>query len=84
MKETAAGYGVANLRAGADGQRLRTQAEMAALREQGEATGASGDNPAPLRLRELEVLRDLARLSKARIYIGFDKHAPLSIETETD
>jgi len=27
-----------------------------------------------LRLRELDTLRELARVANARIYIGFDKH----------
>ncbi len=30
-----------------------------------------------LRLRELETLRELARVANARIYIGFDKHVRL-------
>ena len=31
-------------------------------------------NPALLRLRELETLRELAQVANARIYIGFPKH----------
>jgi len=38
------------------------------------AAAAFAANPALLRLRELEALKDLAKASNARIYIGFDKY----------
>ena len=57
-------------------QRIKTEAEVKALKESEEAASAYANNPALLRLRELETLRELARNANARIYIGFDKHAP--------
>ena len=51
----------------AEAQRLESQAQEATAR-------AYAENPALLRLRELETLRELARNANARIYIGFDKH----------
>jgi regulator of protease activity HflC (stomatin/prohibitin superfamily) len=59
----------------AEAQRIQTEAELRALREQEQAAQAYSTHPALLRLRELEALRDLARLASARIYIGFDKYA---------
>jgi regulator of protease activity HflC (stomatin/prohibitin superfamily) len=63
-------------RAEAEAQQVRTEAEVGALRAQEQAAGAYSAHPALLRLRELEALRELARTASARIYIGFDKHAP--------
>jgi regulator of protease activity HflC (stomatin/prohibitin superfamily) len=64
----------ASAEAAAEAQRIRTESEVRALRETESAAGAYTANPALLRLRELETLRDLARNANARIYIGFDKH----------
>jgi len=66
----------AQAEAAAEAQRIRTEAEVLALRETESAASAYTSNPALLRLRELETLRDLARNANARIYIGFDKHQP--------
>ncbi len=54
--------------------RIRTDADVAALRLRAEAARAYSDHPALLRLRELEVMAELAKASTARLYIGFDKH----------
>jgi regulator of protease activity HflC (stomatin/prohibitin superfamily) len=64
----------ASAEAAAEAQRIRTEAEVRALKESESAASAYTTNPALLRLRELETLRDLARNANARIYIGFDKH----------
>jgi regulator of protease activity HflC (stomatin/prohibitin superfamily) len=58
----------------AESLRIKTSAEVNAVREQEQAAQAFARHPALLRLRELETLRELARNSNARIYIGFDKH----------
>jgi hypothetical protein len=55
-------------------QRIKTEAEIAALTESAKAASAYTKNPALLRLRELETLKELARNANARIYVGFDKH----------
>jgi regulator of protease activity HflC (stomatin/prohibitin superfamily) len=65
----------AQAEAAAEVQRIRTEAEVRALKESESAAAAYTTNPALLRLRELETLRELARNANARIYIGFDKHA---------
>jgi regulator of protease activity HflC (stomatin/prohibitin superfamily) len=58
--------------ADAEAQKIKAnaQAEAAKLSE-GAAFAA---NPALLRLRELDAIRELAHNANARIYIGFDKH----------
>jgi regulator of protease activity HflC (stomatin/prohibitin superfamily) len=61
----------------AEVQRIKTEADIRALREREAAAQAYSAHPALLRLRELDTLRDLARTATARIYIGFDKHAPI-------
>ncbi len=58
----------------AEVERIRTEAEVRALREREQAAQAYVAHPALLRLQELETLRELARTANARIYIGFDKH----------
>jgi regulator of protease activity HflC (stomatin/prohibitin superfamily) len=63
--------------ADAAAERIRTTAEVEALRQREQVAHVYTDSPALLRLRELETLRDLARVANARIYIGFDKHARL-------
>jgi regulator of protease activity HflC (stomatin/prohibitin superfamily) len=64
----------------AQARKLETDAEVEALRAQEQAAPAYTNHPALLRLRELEALRELGRTANARIYIGFDKHAPLGDE----
>ena len=64
----------AQAEAAAEVQRITTEAEVSALRETESAAGVYASNPALIRLRELETLRELARNANARIYIGFDKH----------
>jgi len=58
----------------AEVHKIKTDAELKALRESEQAAKAYSANPALLRLRELETLREMARTATARIYIGFDKH----------
>ena len=65
----------ASAEAAAEVQRIKTESDVRALRESEAAASAYTANPALLRLRELETLRELARNANARIYIGFDKHA---------
>jgi regulator of protease activity HflC (stomatin/prohibitin superfamily) len=60
----------------AESHRIQTEADILALRERAQAAEAYTSHPALLRLRELDTLRELARTANARIYIGFDKHAP--------
>jgi regulator of protease activity HflC (stomatin/prohibitin superfamily) len=61
--------------AAAEVHRIKTEADISALTESAKAAGAYADNPALLRLRELDTMRELARNANARIYIGFNKHA---------
>jgi regulator of protease activity HflC (stomatin/prohibitin superfamily) len=65
----------ASAESAAEVHRIKTEAEIQALKQTEEAASAYTNNPALLRLRELETLRELARNANARIYIGFDKHA---------
>ena len=64
-----------NAQALAEWQRIKTESDVRSLKEMESAGDAYNANPALLRLRELETLRELARNANARIYIGFDKHA---------
>jgi regulator of protease activity HflC (stomatin/prohibitin superfamily) len=64
----------ASAEAAAESMRIKTEAEVSALQQSQEAAAAYAANPALLRLRELETLRELARNANARIYIGFNKH----------
>jgi regulator of protease activity HflC (stomatin/prohibitin superfamily) len=57
-------------------ERIRTASEVAALEAKQASAAAYSSHPALLRLEELEALRELGRSANARIYIGFDKHAP--------
>jgi regulator of protease activity HflC (stomatin/prohibitin superfamily) len=68
----------------ADGQRsaaateaavvkIKTAAEIDALRERAAAAEAYEWHPALLRLRELETLGELARSANARLYVDFDR-----------
>lgn len=59
---------------------IRTDAERLALAAQVAAGEAFASHPALLRLRELEALQALGQSANARIYIGFDKHAPAPAE----
>jgi regulator of protease activity HflC (stomatin/prohibitin superfamily) len=63
-------------------EQIKTDAEIRSLREREQAAHAYTAHPALLRLRELEALRELARLANARIYIGFDKHAQPHLDDE--
>ena len=64
----------ASAQAAAESQKIKTEAEVEALKQTSASAEAYSSNPALLRLRELETLRELARNANARIYIGFDKH----------
>ncbi len=55
-------------------ERLKNEAEIKSLQELAESAKELSDNPALLRLRELETLKELSKSANARIYIGFDKH----------
>jgi regulator of protease activity HflC (stomatin/prohibitin superfamily) len=71
-------------RAAAEAQKIETEAELLALRDREDAGRIFGALPALMRLEELRTLRDLARTASARIYIGFDKHAPASADGTTN
>lgn len=60
--------------AAAEARRMAATADVEALRQLEAAGAALAANPALLRLRELDALRDLAKNANARLYIGFDKH----------
>jgi regulator of protease activity HflC (stomatin/prohibitin superfamily) len=60
--------------ANAEAERIRTAAEVEAARQREQVAQIFTGNPALLRLRELETLRELAQVANARIYIGFPKH----------
>jgi regulator of protease activity HflC (stomatin/prohibitin superfamily) len=60
--------------ANAEAERIRTAAEVEAARQREQVAQIFTGNPALLRLRELETLRELAQVANARIYIGFSKH----------
>lgn len=70
--------------AAADSHRVKTAAEVEALKQRELAAKAYTTHPALLRLQELETLRELARTANARIYIGFDKHFPGNSDAEHD
>jgi regulator of protease activity HflC (stomatin/prohibitin superfamily) len=61
--------------ADAESSRIKGATEMEAFQQSNQAAAAFAANPALLRLRELDALKDLAKSANARIYIGFDKHA---------
>jgi regulator of protease activity HflC (stomatin/prohibitin superfamily) len=63
-------------RSQAEVQLIRAEADAAALGVQAEAATVYADNPALLRVHELDVLSKLSANPAARIYIGFDKHLP--------
>jgi len=64
----------------AGARKIRTEAEIAALRDSEQSAQAYAANPALLRLRELETLKELARSANARIYVSFDKPGKLEGE----
>jgi regulator of protease activity HflC (stomatin/prohibitin superfamily) len=53
--------------------KIKTAAELSALRERTEAAQAYSNHPALLRLRELETLGELGRSGNARLYVDFDR-----------
>jgi regulator of protease activity HflC (stomatin/prohibitin superfamily) len=60
--------------AAVEARRMAATADVEALRQFEAAGAALAANPALLRLRELDALRDIARNANARIYISTDKH----------
>lgn len=68
----------------AEVQHLQTEVEIKRLPEREQNTQAYAKHPALLRMLELETLNELARNANARIYIGFEKHAPADGAKETD
>ena len=66
-----------NAQSEAEATQIRAQAELQTLQQRQSEAQLYGQNPALLRLRELETLSNLAHNAEARIYIGFDKHAAL-------
>lgn len=79
--EAQAGAVRAAAAADAEAQKIKGEAELAALKQHQSVGEALEKHPSLLRLRELESLRELARNSNARIYIGFAKHAGEKDET---
>lgn len=55
-------------------ERLKKEAENKALQNLAKTAQSLSKNPALLRLRELETLKEMSKSANARIYIGFDKH----------
>lgn len=55
-------------------ERLKKEAENKALQNLAETAQSLSKNPALLRLRELDTLKEMSKSANARIYIGFDKH----------
>jgi regulator of protease activity HflC (stomatin/prohibitin superfamily) len=53
--------------------KIKTAAELNALRERADAAQAYASHPALLRLRELETLSELGRSGNARLYVDFDR-----------
>ena len=68
----------------AEVQRLQTEVEIKRLQERERNAQAYAKHPALLRMLELETLNELARNANARIYIGFDKHAPANLAKENE
>lgn len=56
-------------------ENLKKESEIKSLQNLAESAKSLEKNPALLRLRELETLKELAKTANARIYIGFDKHS---------
>jgi regulator of protease activity HflC (stomatin/prohibitin superfamily) len=56
-------------------ERLKKEAEVKALQNLAKSAETLSKNPALLRLRELDTLKELAKTASARIYIGFDKYS---------
>ena len=54
------------------------------LQERERDAQACAKHPALLRMLELEILSEVAGNGNARIYIGFDKHAPASLAKENE
>ena len=59
--------------------KIRTESEIASLRQQEQAAQAYSTHPALLRLRELETMSDLGRNANAHIYLGLQKHVNLEL-----
>jgi regulator of protease activity HflC (stomatin/prohibitin superfamily) len=57
----------------AEVQRIKTQADIEALRERQQAAQAYTEHPALMRILELETLAELSRTANARIYVNFDQ-----------
>ena len=55
-------------------ERIRTAAAVDAVGQREQVAQLFSTSPALLRLRELETLRDLAKVANARIFTGFPKH----------
>src|SRR6201988_1878224 len=68
----------------AESQRIQTDADILALRERATAAQEYSTHPALMRLRELDTLRELARVANARIYIRFDKHVQATTNGSSD
>jgi regulator of protease activity HflC (stomatin/prohibitin superfamily) len=68
----------------AEAARLQSETQARVYQERQKAGEILNQNPALLRLEELQTLRELARNANARIFIGFDKHdKPWSERTDT-
>jgi regulator of protease activity HflC (stomatin/prohibitin superfamily) len=68
----------------AQAQQIKMNSELTSLDSQEKTAAVLESRPSLLRLRELDALRELAKSANARIYIGFDKHAPNGRASEDD
>ncbi len=66
-----------NAQTQAEASRIQAASESENLANREREAQLMAQNPALLRMRELETLSQLAQNAEARIYIGFDKHAEL-------
>lgn len=55
-------------------ERIKTDSDIATLKQHEEAAQAYSTHPVLLRLKELETMAEMGKNANARIYIGFPKH----------
>jgi regulator of protease activity HflC (stomatin/prohibitin superfamily) len=75
LSEVRAGIDYKEAETNAEIERLKQEAEIKVLQDLARSAETLSNNPALLRLRELETLKELAKSANARIYIGFDKYS---------
>jgi regulator of protease activity HflC (stomatin/prohibitin superfamily) len=64
----------------AEAQRIKTQAENQGLAEREKAVALYKNNPALLRVLELEALREMAHTANARFYVGFGQDVKVDVK----